>query len=306
MRLHGKLANRLLSVDCAIFLQTVGFLLHCLMAVGGNQLAVSVVILPRNVGLMTRLTVMTTELHHQMRHLHGLLYPRCILQCRTSDAVGIQMVVLGNTVVHPEACGILAHGHIEVPREHRRKFIGQCGDNLIQHAESVVLFIHTSFLGGELFLPCFLRMNKAMVLLAETDPVFESLASVLVSRDNVMAVVDSLLAEDAVTSLHIENSFFNAALSVERSTLILPSLDVRVVQLHKCEAVDLQHDVRDREELLHLLHQIDMTQQQVVCRRCEPTRRADPVVEPGFLVADTLAVDRFLTSGEDSLDNLLG
>ena len=64
MRLHGKLANRLLSVDCAIFLQTVGFLLHRLMAIGGNQFAVSVVILPGNVGLMTRLTVMTTELHH--------------------------------------------------------------------------------------------------------------------------------------------------------------------------------------------------------------------------------------------------
>ena len=74
MRLHGKLANCLLSVRVTVFLQTVGFLLHRLMAVGGNQLAVSIVILPRNVGLMTRLTVMPPELHHQMRLLRRLLY----------------------------------------------------------------------------------------------------------------------------------------------------------------------------------------------------------------------------------------
>ena len=74
MGLHGKLANSLLSVCLTVFLQTVGFLLHCLMAVGGNQLAVSIVILPRDIGLMTRLTVMPPELHHQMRLLRRLLY----------------------------------------------------------------------------------------------------------------------------------------------------------------------------------------------------------------------------------------
>ena len=74
MRLHGKLANRLLSVCLTVFLQTVGFLLHRLMAIGGNQLAVSIIILSGDVCLVARLTVMPPELHHQMRLLRRLLY----------------------------------------------------------------------------------------------------------------------------------------------------------------------------------------------------------------------------------------
>ena len=74
MWLHGKTGNFLLSVGRTIFLQADGFLLHRLMAVGSSQLAVGIVILPGDVGLMTRLTVMPPELHHQMRCLHGLFY----------------------------------------------------------------------------------------------------------------------------------------------------------------------------------------------------------------------------------------
>ena len=98
------------------------------------------------------------------------------------------------------------------------------------------------------------------MFLTETNSVFESLAAVLMSRIHVVVVLDALLAEQAVAFLHIEDSFFNASLSVERSTLILPSLNMRIVQLHEREAVDFQHDVRDRKKPLHLLHQIDVTQ----------------------------------------------
>ena len=98
------------------------------------------------------------------------------------------------------------------------------------------------------------------MLLTKTNSVFESLTAVLMSRIHVVVVLDALLAEQAVAFLHIEDGFFDASLSVERSTLVLPSLNMRVVQLHECEAVDLQHDVRDGKELLYLLHQIDVTQ----------------------------------------------
>ena len=143
------------------------------------------------------------------------------------------------------------------------------------------------------------------MLLTETNSVFESLAAVLMSRIHVVIVLDALLAEQAVAFLHIEDGFFDASLSVERATLLLPFLDMRIVQLHEGESIDLQHDVCDRKELLYLLHQIDVTQQQVVRRRREPSCGADPVIEPGFLVADTFAVDRFLTPGEDSFDDIL-
>ena len=79
MWFYSKLASCLLIVGSTIFLQAVGFLLRRLMAVGGNQLPVSIVILPGDVGLMTRLTVMPTELHHQMRCLQGLFHFGCIL-----------------------------------------------------------------------------------------------------------------------------------------------------------------------------------------------------------------------------------
>ena len=215
------------------------------------------------------------------------------------------MMVLGDAVVLPEACGILARGHEEVPGKHRRKFISELRDNLVQHAESMVLFIHTSFLCTEFLCPRFFCMNEKMMLLTKTNSVFESITAVLMSRIHVVVMLDALLAEQAVAFLHIEDSFFNAALPIEWASLILPSLNMRIVQLHEREAVDLQHDVRDGEKILNLLHQIDMTQQQVIRRRRKPSCGAYPVVEPGFLIADALAVDRFLAPGEDSLDDLL-
>ena len=305
MRLHSKLASRLLSVGRTIFLQAVGFLLHRLMPIGCNQLAVSIVILPGDVRLVARLTVMPPELHQQMRCLHGLLHFGYILQNGTGDAVGVQMVVLGNAVVLPETCGILARGHEEVSGEHLRKFIGKLRDNLVQYTESVVLFIHTSFLRTEFLLPRFLCMNEKMMFLTETNSVFESLTAVLMSRIHVVVMLDALLAEQAVAFLHIEDGFFDASLSIEWASLILPSLNMRIAQLHEREAVDLQHDVRDGKELLYLLHQIDVAQQQVVRRGGKPSCGADPVIEPGFLVADALTMDRLLTSWKDSPDDLL-
>ena len=41
------------------------------------------------------------------------------------------MVVLGNAMVLPEACGILPRSHEEVPGEQLRKFIGKLRDNLV-------------------------------------------------------------------------------------------------------------------------------------------------------------------------------
>ena len=80
---------------------------------------------------------------------------------------------------------------------------------------------------------------------------------------------------------------------------------MRIVQLHEREAVDLQHDIRDGKKLLHLLYHVQVGQQQVIRRRRKPSCGADPVIEPGFLVADTLAVDRLLAPGKDSFDDPL-
>ena len=215
------------------------------------------------------------------------------------------MVVLGDAVVLPEACGILARGHEEVPGKHRRKFISELRDNLVQHAESMVFFIHTSFLCTEFLCPRFFCMNEKMMLLTKTNSVFESITAVLMSRIHVVVVLDALLAEQAVAFLHIEDGFFDASLSIEWASLILPSLNMRIVQLHEGEPIDLQHDVRDGKELLHLLHHVQVRQQQVVGRRRKPSCGADPVIEPGFLVADALTMDRLLTPRENSFDDIL-
>ena len=49
-----------------------------------------------------------------------------------------------------------------------------------------------------------------------------------------------------------------------------------------------------------------MGQQKLICRRRQPSGRALAIVEPRFLIADELALDGFLTSGQNSLDGAAG
>ena len=137
-------------------------------------------------------------------------------------------------------------------------------------------------------------------------PIFQCLTAVLPARYNMVVVVDTFLTEQAMPVLCGIDCIFHDSLSEQRSVLILPPLDMRVVHRHESKTIDFQHNIRNGQELLELLHQIDVRQEQMVRRWREPSDRTFPVVEPGFLVLDAFTGDRLLASGEDSLDDPLG
>ena len=85
--------------------------------------------------------------------------------------------------------------------------------------------------------------------------------------------------------------------------LILPFLNIGVVQLHKRKFVDFEHNIVDRKKLPNLLYQVDVCLQQLICGRCEPTFRSCAITELCFLVFDADAKDFFLTTRKMTLDD---
>ena len=119
----------------------------------------------------------------------------------------------------------------------------------------------------------------------------------------MMVMGDGLLAKQAVMFLHFRNSFFKICFLIEWTLLILPFLNIWVIQLHKRKFVDFEHNIADRKKLPNLLYQVDMCLQQLICGRCEPAFRFCAIAELCFLVFDADAKYIFLTTRKMALDN---
>lgn len=132
--------------------------------------------------------------------------------------------------------------------------------------------------------------------------VLQRLAAVLVLRHDMVVMGDGLPAEQAVSVLLGVHRILHTALAVQRPLLVLPTPDAGVLHRHEGEAVDLQHNVRDWQELLELLHHVQVRQQQVVRRGRQPTGGTLAVVEPRLLIADALAEDGFLVTWKQALE----
>ena len=74
----------------------------------------------------------------------------------------------------------------------------------------------------------------------------------------MMVMGNGLLAKQAVMLLHFRDSFFEACLLIEWTLLILPLLNIRIVQPHKRKFVDFEHNIADRKKLPNLLYQVDV------------------------------------------------
>ena len=118
-----------------------------------------------------------------------------------------------------------------------------------------------------------------------------------------MVMGDGLLAKQAVMFLHFGDGFFKACFLIERALLILPFLNIGVIQPHKRKFVDFEHNIADRKKLLNLLYQVDVCLQQLICGRCEPAFRSCAIAELCFLVFDADAKYIFLTTRKMALDN---
>ena len=90
---------------------------------------------------------------------------------------------------------------------------------------------------------------------------------------------------------------------IERTLLILPLLNVRIIQLHKRKFVDFEHYIADGKKLLNFLYQIDVCLQQLICGRREPSGWARSIVELCFFVFDADAKNFFLTAGKVAFDD---
>ena len=118
-----------------------------------------------------------------------------------------------------------------------------------------------------------------------------------------MVMGNGLLAKQAMMFLHFRNSFFEARLLIKWTLLILPFLNIGVVQLHKRKFVDFEHDIADRKKLPNLLYQVDVCLQQLICGRCKPAFRSCAIAELCFFVFDADAKYIFLTTRKMALDD---
>ena len=114
---------------------------------------------------------------------------------------------------------------------------------------------------------------------------------------------NGLLAKQAMMFLHFRDGAFKTFFLVERTLLILPFLNVRIIQLHKRKFVDLQHNITDRKKLLNFLHQVNVCLQQLICGRRKPAFLSCAIVELCFFVFDADTKDFFLATRKMALDD---
>ena len=119
----------------------------------------------------------------------------------------------------------------------------------------------------------------------------------------MMIMVDGLLAKQTVMFLHFRDSFFKACFLIERASLILPFLNVWIIQLHKRKFIDFEHNITDRKKLLNFLHQVNVCLQQLICGWRKPAFRFCAIIELCFFVFDADTKDFFLTTRKMAFDD---
>ena len=118
-----------------------------------------------------------------------------------------------------------------------------------------------------------------------------------------MVMGDGLLAKQAVMFLHFRNSFFKACFLIEWTLLILPFLNIWVIQLHKRKFVDFEHNIADRKKLPNLLYQIDVSLQQLICGWRKPSFRSCAIGELCFFIFDADTKYIFLATRKTAFDD---
>ena len=119
----------------------------------------------------------------------------------------------------------------------------------------------------------------------------------------MVVMLNGLFAKQTVVLLHFGNSIFKAPFLVERSLLILPFLNVRIIKPHEREFVDFQHSITDRKKLLNFLYQIDVCLEQLICGGCKPSFQPCAIGVLCFFVFDANAKYIFLASRKMTFDN---
>ena len=85
--------------------------------------------------------------------------------------------------------------------------------------------------------------------------------------------------------------------------MILPLLNIGIVQCHKRKFVDFEYNITDRKKFANLFHKVDVRQQKLIGSRCKPPSGSDSVVKSRFLVLDANAKDGLLTTGQIAFKN---
>ena len=119
----------------------------------------------------------------------------------------------------------------------------------------------------------------------------------------MVEMVNRLFAKQTVMSLHFRYGTFKVCFLIERTLLILPFLNIRIIQLHKRKFVDFKHDITDGKKLLNFLYQIDVGLQQLICGRRKPAFRSCAIVELCFFVFDADTKDFFLATRKMAFDD---
>ena len=119
----------------------------------------------------------------------------------------------------------------------------------------------------------------------------------------MMVMDNGLFAKQAMMFLHFRNGFFEARLLIEWALLILPFLNIGVVQLHKRKFVDFEHNIADRKKFPNLLYQVDVCLQQLICGRRKPAFRSCAIAKLCFFVLYADTKDSFLTTRKMAFDD---
>ena len=119
----------------------------------------------------------------------------------------------------------------------------------------------------------------------------------------MVVMVNRVFAKQAMVLLHFRDGFFKVCFLIEWTLLILPFLNVRIIQLHKRKFVDFEHNIADRKKLLNLLYQVDVCLQQLVCGGRKPAFWSCAIAKLCFFVLDADAKNFFLTAGKVAFDD---
>ena len=119
----------------------------------------------------------------------------------------------------------------------------------------------------------------------------------------MVVMVNRVFAKQAMVLLHFRDSFFKTCFLIERALLILPFLNIRVIQPHKRKFVDFKYNITDRKKFLNFLHQVNVCLQQLICGRCKPAFWSCAIAKLCFFVLDADAKDFFLATRKMAFDD---
>lgn len=217
---YGELRYRSVAVSLAELLKTIGLLLNGLMPVCCNDLAVQKV-LPVNHLADARLPVVPTELL-QLKRFGRCGDLRIRIQNGTGDTVGVRIVFLRHILGNTEALGGLTIRGIDIVGSLASEILHEVRDNLVQDTQGVVLFIHTALACDQLLRPRLVLVDEVVVLRTEPTPICQRLASTLMAWDDMVIMVNGLLAEQAMSVLLCVYRILHGAQPVQRSLLVFP------------------------------------------------------------------------------------